>query len=61
VDPGKFLAALHEQQIAWMSEARPGGTHVVRACVTSYRTSEKDIHWVVDQMNRLVEQDKEKK
>jgi glutamate/tyrosine decarboxylase-like PLP-dependent enzyme len=60
VDPGKFLAALHEQQIAWMSEARPGGTHVVRACVTSYRTSEKDIHWVVDQMNRLVEQDKEK-
>jgi glutamate/tyrosine decarboxylase-like PLP-dependent enzyme len=54
VEPGKFLAALHQRQIAWMSEARPGGTHVVRACITSYRTTEKDIHWVVDQMNQLV-------
>ena len=54
-EPGKFLAALHQRQIAWMSEARPGGTPVVRACITSYRTTEKDIHWVVDQMNRLVE------
>ena len=35
--PAEFLAALHEQQIAWMSEARLGGVPVVRACITSYQ------------------------
>jgi glutamate/tyrosine decarboxylase-like PLP-dependent enzyme len=58
VDPGKFLAALHQRQIAWMSEARLGDAHVVRACITSFNTTEKDIHWVVDEMNRLVFQQK---
>jgi glutamate/tyrosine decarboxylase-like PLP-dependent enzyme len=52
--PSSFLAALHQQQIAWMSEARVGGTQVVRACITSYTTSEADIHWVVAKMNALV-------
>ena len=51
--PSSFLAALHQRQIAWMSEARLGGTHVVRACITSYTTTEADIHWVVAEMNRL--------
>ena len=51
--PSKFLAALHQQQIAWMSEARLGDTPVVRACITSYATNEADIHWVVAEMNRL--------
>jgi aromatic-L-amino-acid decarboxylase len=51
--PSSFLAALHQQQIAWMSEARLGGSHVVRACITSYTTTEADIHWVVAEMNRL--------
>ena len=54
VVPASFLAALHQQQIAWMSEARLGDTPVVRACITSYRTSEADIKWVVAEMNRLV-------
>jgi glutamate/tyrosine decarboxylase-like PLP-dependent enzyme len=53
VVPASFLAALHRQQIAWMSEARLGDTPVVRACITSYRTSEADIKWVVAEMNRL--------
>ncbi len=56
VESGNFLAALHQRQIAWMSEARPGGIPVIRACITSFRTTEADIHWVVDQMNDLVEQ-----
>ena len=51
--PSNFLAALHQRQIAWMSEARLGGTHVVRACITSYTTTATDIHWVVAEMNRL--------
>jgi aromatic-L-amino-acid decarboxylase len=55
VVPATFLAALHKHQIAWMSEARIAGTPVVRACITSFRTKEADIHWVVDEMNRLIE------
>jgi aromatic-L-amino-acid decarboxylase len=54
--PATFLAALHQRQIAWMSEARVGDTPVVRACVTSFRTTENDIDWVVGEMNRLVAQ-----
>jgi glutamate/tyrosine decarboxylase-like PLP-dependent enzyme len=52
--PSRLIAALHERQIAWMSEARLGDTPVVRACVTSYATTEEDIHWVIEQMNLLV-------
>jgi glutamate/tyrosine decarboxylase-like PLP-dependent enzyme len=55
VVPATFLAALHKRQIAWMSEARLGGIPVVRACITSFRTTERHIHWVVDEMNRLIE------
>jgi glutamate/tyrosine decarboxylase-like PLP-dependent enzyme len=53
----EFLASLRERQIAWMSEAQIGGTPVVRACITSFRTTESDIHWVVSEMNRVVSQD----
>jgi glutamate/tyrosine decarboxylase-like PLP-dependent enzyme len=52
--PGRFLAALYAHQIAWMSEVRLGDEPpVVRACVTSFRTSESDIEWVVREMSRL--------
>lgn len=54
----EFLAALYGQQIAWMSEVRLGdAAPVVRACVTSFRTSESDVDWVVGEMNRIVGQD----
>jgi glutamate/tyrosine decarboxylase-like PLP-dependent enzyme len=51
--PSVLLAALREHQVAWMSEAVLGGVPVLRACITSFRTSEQDIRWVVDQMNHL--------
>jgi len=57
LDIAGFLASLRERQIAWMSEAQIAGTPAVRACVTSFRTNEADIHWVVGEMNRLVSQD----
>jgi glutamate/tyrosine decarboxylase-like PLP-dependent enzyme len=51
---GKFLEDLYERQIAWMSEVRLGdGAPVVRACITSFRTSQSDIEWVVREMTRL--------
>jgi glutamate/tyrosine decarboxylase-like PLP-dependent enzyme len=55
VVPATFLAALHKRQIAWMSEAQLGGIPVVRACITSFKTTERHIRWVVDEMNRLIE------
>jgi glutamate/tyrosine decarboxylase-like PLP-dependent enzyme len=57
LDTARFLAALKERQIAWMSEAPIAGVPAVRACITSFRTTEADIHWVVDEMNRLFHQD----
>jgi aromatic-L-amino-acid decarboxylase len=49
LDTGRFLAALHERQIAWMSAVRLGedAPPVVRACVTNYRTNPSHIEWVV--------------
>ncbi len=55
LDVRRFLSNLHAQQIAWMSEVRFGAAApVVRACVTSFRTTESDIAWVVQEMSRLV-------
>jgi aromatic-L-amino-acid/L-tryptophan decarboxylase len=52
--PSEFLRTLYERQIAWMSEVRlAGGDPVVRACITSFRTTESDIEWVVGEMTRL--------
>ena len=55
LDITQFLAALHERQIAWMSPVEISGVPAVRACITSFRTTETDIQWVVSEMNRLVE------
>ena len=54
----EFLASLRKRQIAWMSEAQINGIPVVRACVTSFKTTERDVRWVVSEMNRLVAQDR---
>jgi glutamate/tyrosine decarboxylase-like PLP-dependent enzyme len=57
LDITAFLASLRERNIVWMSETRLSGCPVVRACITSFKTSEADIHWVVGEMNRLVSQE----
>jgi glutamate/tyrosine decarboxylase-like PLP-dependent enzyme len=51
--PSVLLAALRDRQIAWMSEAELGDVPVIRACITSFRTTEHDVRWVVDQLNLL--------
>jgi glutamate/tyrosine decarboxylase-like PLP-dependent enzyme len=56
LDTGKFLAALHRRQIAWMSGVRlADDVPAVRACITSFRTTESDIEWVVREMDRLIQ------
>jgi glutamate/tyrosine decarboxylase-like PLP-dependent enzyme len=52
--PAKLSAELRERQIAWMSEAQIRGIPVIRASITSFRTTEKDIEWVVSEMNSLI-------
>lgn len=52
--PAVLLAALRERQIAWMSEAQLGGVPVIRACITSFKTTKQDIEWVVGEMSSLV-------
>jgi aromatic-L-amino-acid decarboxylase len=50
----RFLEALHERQIAWMSEVQLGDSApVLRACITSFRTTESDIEWVVREMSSI--------
>lgn len=53
LDLHSFLESLRGQQIAWMSEARLGKASVVRACVTSFKTTEADIDRVVEEITRL--------
>ena len=51
----KFLAELYKRQVAWMSEVQlDGGPPVLRACVTSFRTTEQDVKWVVEEMSRIL-------
>jgi glutamate/tyrosine decarboxylase-like PLP-dependent enzyme len=52
--PSQLVAELRERQIAWMSDSMVGGVPVVRACITSFKTTEKDIESVVEQLNGLV-------
>ena len=55
LDTSKFLKALYERQIAWMSEVKLADDKpVLRACITSFRTQESDVKWVVNEMNRLI-------
>jgi glutamate/tyrosine decarboxylase-like PLP-dependent enzyme len=55
LDTPRFLASLYERQIAWMSEVRLGqGEPALRACITSFRTSESDLERIVREMNELI-------
>jgi glutamate/tyrosine decarboxylase-like PLP-dependent enzyme len=47
LDVPSFLAELQKEQIAWMSEVRINGSSAVRACITSFKTTEAEIHDVV--------------
>jgi glutamate/tyrosine decarboxylase-like PLP-dependent enzyme len=53
MEPSRLLAALRDRQIAWMTEADIEGTPVIRACITSFRTSEADLRFIVGELNRI--------
>ncbi len=55
LDTSQFLAKLYKRQIAWMSEVRlDSGPPILRACITSFRTTEQDVEWVVGEMNKII-------
>lgn len=54
LDTSQFLTSLYERQIAWVSEVRIGGCPALRACITSFRTTESHIHQVVHEMEQLL-------
>jgi glutamate/tyrosine decarboxylase-like PLP-dependent enzyme len=61
LNPASLVADLRERQIAWMSDAHVHGVDVVRAAITSFRTTEQEITWVVRQMNSLISQSRARK
>ena len=54
LDIDVFLSSVRDHQVAWMSEVKIAGMSAVRACITSYHTTELDIATVVEQLNQLV-------
>jgi len=55
LDPARFVSTLQERQIVWMAAVQLGAAQVIRACITSFRTTEADIRWVVGEMNHLAQ------
>jgi glutamate/tyrosine decarboxylase-like PLP-dependent enzyme len=56
LDVKALLRELYRRQIAWMSEVRLRDEPVVRACVTSFRTTASDIERVVGEMTGIAVQ-----
>jgi aromatic-L-amino-acid decarboxylase len=60
LDAGRFLDVLYRHQIAWMSQVRLAeGEPVLRACISSYRTTATEIEDIVREMTRLVRRQSE--
>jgi len=56
LDVSTFLEGLRKYQIAWMSESHIGGQPVIRACITSFKTTEDDIRDVVNKITMLADE-----
>ena len=53
LDVPDFLADVRSEQIAWISEVHIDGASAVRACISSFKTTEVEIRDVVDAITRL--------
>jgi glutamate/tyrosine decarboxylase-like PLP-dependent enzyme len=51
-----FLDEVRKKQIVWMSEARLRGVPCIRACITSFKTTAKEIQDVVRELQDLLPQ-----
>jgi glutamate/tyrosine decarboxylase-like PLP-dependent enzyme len=48
--PAAVAAAVQRRGRAWISEAIAGGERVLRACITSFRTTEEDVAALVEEV-----------
>jgi glutamate/tyrosine decarboxylase-like PLP-dependent enzyme len=53
LDIQRFLTDLRNEQVAWMSEVHINGTPAVRACVSSFKTTEAEIRDIVHAITSL--------
>ena len=53
LDVPAFLADLKKEQVAWMSSVTIHGSSAVRACITSFKTTEIEVRDVVRAITRL--------
>jgi hypothetical protein len=53
LDVPSFLADIRSEQIVWMSEVHIDGASAVRACISSFKTTEAELRDVVDAITRL--------
>ncbi|MGA2250245.1 MAG: aminotransferase class V-fold PLP-dependent enzyme [Terracidiphilus sp.] len=54
LDVASLLADLRQEQTAWMSEVQINGSSAVRACITSFKTTEAEIQDIVRDITRLI-------
>ena len=53
IDVKRVLHELTMNQIAWMSPVSVNGREAIRACITSFRTTEQDIDRIVEALSRI--------
>lgn len=53
LDVSAYLDAVRDKQIAWISTVNISGTTALRACITSIRTTERDIMNIVQELNQI--------
>jgi len=58
IDLPAFLGGLRARQICWMSEARLAGASVIRACITSFKTTEQEVDQIAEQITHLAAEQK---
>lgn len=56
LDLPAFLQDLRQHQVAWMSVTRIAGSPAVRACITSFKTTEDDVVLVVREITELAKE-----
>jgi glutamate/tyrosine decarboxylase-like PLP-dependent enzyme len=56
LDVRAFVDAVRKKQIAWISDVEIKGTRVLRACITSYKTTEDIVRDIVDRITDLLKE-----
>jgi glutamate/tyrosine decarboxylase-like PLP-dependent enzyme len=53
LDVPAFVEAVRKAQIAWISDVKIKGSHLVRACITSFKTTEDEVREIAQRVTSL--------